>query len=575
MDSAPSREAPHPDPGPPETLTEPSRGGRPAMARFLRHPAVILALVALVAGVPRFWALGDPGTDHGHRVYVFDETYYAKDACLYAGHTPRQCDLTTTAQEQSWVHPPLGKWMIALGIKLFGYNPIGYRFSAALFGTASVVVTAGIALLLFGSVGWAYVAGLLLATESLNFVQSRVALLDIFVAFWVVLGFLFVVLDRRFIERRTRILPDQGPSVGEPALPKEGRPAGEPALSPGPGAMAASGPVHRSAEAAHAADAADAEPDRGTLITAERRPAVQLLARRVPSPLWRPWRLAAGLAFGAGFATKWNGLPPLLVAAGLVFVWEWMRRRRGAMGRPLWATIRQESLTIFVSFALLPLLVYLGSYSGRIVPSAFPKERYIPGAGWHYSLPQLWELQGEMAHFHETLYAIDPTTHKPAHPYESRPWSWLYLGRPVAYYYVGPGSEILGIGNPAIFWFSLLSIPWLAFAQWRRRDWVAGFIFVAIAAQYVPWFIPPALNKVQFLFYATPISPFLVLAATYVVRDLATMRVAGSRSRPFLPVAVGFVAASVALFVFFWPVLTGYPLSHTAWSARMWFRSWI
>ena len=53
------------------------------------------------------------------------------------------------------------------------------------------------------------------------------------------------------------------------------------------------------------------------------------------------------------------------------------------------------------------------------------------------------------------------------------------------------------------------------------------------------------------------------------------MRVAGSRSRPFLPVAVGLVVASVGLFVFFWPVLTAYPLSHTAWSARMWFRSWI
>jgi dolichyl-phosphate-mannose-protein mannosyltransferase len=529
----------------------PSPRRRSATARFLRHPAVILAVVAVVAGVPRFWALGDPGSDHGHRVYVFDETYYAKDACLYAGHLPRQCDLSATTFEQSWVHPPLGKWMIALGIRLFGYNPIGYRFSSALFGTASVVITAGIALLLFGSVGWAYVTGLLLATESLNFVQSRVALLDIFVAFWVVLGFLFILLDRRSIESPTWAF----------------RRKQAPALWPGPGAMAASSPPG-GPDRIH-------DPHPGTLITSERAPSVQLLARGVPSPLWRPWRLAAGLAFGAGVATKWNGLPPLLGAAGLVFAWEWMRRRRAAVRAPLWATIRQEGLTIFVSLALLPVLVYLGSFSGRIVPSAFPKERYIPGAGWHYSLSQLWELQGEMAHFHETLYAIDPTTHKPAHPYESRPWSWIYLGRPVAYYYVGPGSEILGIGNPAIFWFNLLAIPWLVFALWRRRDWVAAFIFVAITSQYVPWFNTPALNKVQFLFYATPISPFLVLAATYVIRDLATMRVAGSRSRPFLPVAVGFVVASVGLFVFFWPVLTAYPLSHTAWGARMWFRSWI
>jgi len=546
--SAPSRRVgPHPD-----TDTGLPAEGPPrwwdTLARFAGRPVVLLAVIALVAGVPRFWALGDPGSDHGKRVYVFDETYYAKDACLYAGNGPKQCDLTATTNEQSWVHPPLGKWMIAAGIKLFGYNPIGYRVSAALFGTAAVVITAGLALLLFNSVLWAYVAGILLATESLNFVQSRVALLDIFLAFWVVLGFLFVVLDRRYIERRIR--------ASEP----DGQPPGAPALSPGPGAMATSEP---------------GSPDSGTLITAERQPSVQLLRRRVPSPLWRPWRFAAGLAFGAGFATKWNGLPPLLGAIGLVLASEWLRRRRAAVSRPLWATFRREGLTIFVGLVLLPVLVYVGSYSGRIVPSPFPKERYVPGAGWHFSLPQLWELQGEMAHFHETLYAIDPTTHEKAHPYESRPWSWLYLGRPVAYYYVGPGSEILGIGNPAIFWFNLLAIPWVAWALWRRRDWVAGFIVAAIAVQYAPWFIPPALNKVQFLFYSTPISPFFVLAATYVVRDLATMRVAGSRARPFLPVAVGFVAVAVALFVFFWPVLTAYPLSHGAWSARMWFRSWI
>jgi dolichyl-phosphate-mannose--protein O-mannosyl transferase len=533
------------DAGPEEP---PGYGGWEKLSRFVSRPLVVLAVVALAAGIPRFWALGDPGSDNGKRVYVFDETYYAKDACLYAGHAAKQCDLTTTSNEQSWVHPPLGKWMIAAGIKLFGYNPIGYRVSAAFFGTASVVITAGLALLLFERVIWAYVAGILLATESLNYVQSRIALLDIFVAFWVVLGFLFLALDRRSMERRAA---RAGATLAPP-----------PVLSAGPGAMAASDPV-------------TADPDLGTIITAHRQPDVQLLRRTVPSPLWRPWRFAAGLAFGGAFATKWNGLPPLLGAVVLALVWEWARRRRAAVSHPIRATVRQEGFTVVVAFVLLPILVYLGSYSGRIVPDAFPTERYIPGAGWHYSLPQLWKLQGQMAHFHETLYAIDPTTHKPAHPYESRPWSWLYLGRPVAYYYRGPGTEILGIGNPAIFWFNLLAIPWLAVMLWRRRDWAAGLILTAIAVQYVPWFIPPALNKVQFLFYATPITPFLVLAATYVVRDLATMRVAGSRARPFFPVAVGFVAASIGLFVFFWPILTAYPLSHHAWSARIWFRSWI
>ncbi|MGH7426620.1 MAG: hypothetical protein ACREJP_10710, partial [Candidatus Methylomirabilales bacterium] len=64
---------------------------------------------------------------------IFDETYYAKDACLYAGLGQQVCKSPGPA-EQSFVHPPLGKWLIAAGIKIFGYTPFGWRASAAIFG---------------------------------------------------------------------------------------------------------------------------------------------------------------------------------------------------------------------------------------------------------------------------------------------------------------------------------------------------------------------------------------------------------------------------------------------------------
>src|SRR5438105_5409147 len=229
-----------------ETVTEgderggghrPSASGTSFAARLIRfagRPAVALVVIAVMAAVPRFWALGDPGTDKGgKRVYVFDETYYAKDACLYAGLPFKACGLTS-AGEQSWVHPPLGKWVIAAGIKLFGNSPLGSRIPSAVFGTATVVLIALIALLLFQSVLWCYVAGILGAFEALLVVQSRVTLLDIFVAFWVVLGFLCVLLDRRYIDRR----------AARPAPRIEHRSA-EPSLSIGPGAMARSEPTVR------------------------------------------------------------------------------------------------------------------------------------------------------------------------------------------------------------------------------------------------------------------------------------------------------------------------------------------
>jgi dolichyl-phosphate-mannose--protein O-mannosyl transferase len=55
---------------------------------------------------------------------------------------------------------------------------------------------------------------------------------------------------------------------------------------------------------------------------------------------------------------------------------------------------------------------------------------------------------------------------------------------------------------------------------------------------------------------------------------MSEAHIAGSRSRPWLPVAVGFVVVSVGLFLWFWPVLTGGPLSGYAFSLRAWFPSW-
>lgn len=518
----------------------------PAAPPYSRRSAIlVLAAIAVIAALPRFYELGHPAGTPSKPTYVFDEVYYAKDACLYAGVPYKQCGLEANT-EQSWVHPPLGKWMIAGGIKAFGNRPFGWRFSAAVVGTITVVALALMTLLLFESLLWSFVAGLLLATESLEFVQSRTAMLDIFVAFWTTLGFLFLVLDRRWIERR----------------------------------------------------------DANALRTGED----DLESTPVTSPIWRPWRLVAGIAFGAAAATKWDGIWALVAGIVISIVWETGRRRRAGYAQPswrplqafrsavarqdsqrrdpgwvpargagidyarpartyaFWKAIQQESFGLVLFFVVVPVAVYLASYIGF----------FIDNGGFHLSL--WWDRQTGMLQFHRHLLAFDPDTGKKSHPYQAPPWSWLVLARPVAYYYTHYSNdtiraEVLGIGNPIVFWLSLIAIPYTAMWGWARRDWRAGFIVAALLLQYLPWFA--FSNRVQFLFYATPLTPFLVLAVLYFVRDISGLRIAGSRSRPFLPVAVGIVVVSVAAFAFFYPVLVGWHISTDAWKARMWFSSWI
>jgi dolichyl-phosphate-mannose--protein O-mannosyl transferase len=489
------------------------------MRSFLRlvdRPVVALAAVALVAAVPRFWDLDRPSGR------VFDEVYYSKAGCLFVGKPPSACGIASDAERYwvrtkhdvgSWVHPPLGKWAIGLGELAFGADALGWRVAPAVAGTLTAVLTAAIALLLFGEPRWAFVAGLLLAAEHLSFVQSRVAMLDVFVALWTVAAFLFLLLDRRWILRRT---PRPAPIAG--------------------GA--------------------------GTGLEAPPEPAPAPPAGRVPSPLIRPWRIAAGLALGAAVATKWSGLSAIVGVTALSVAWEVSRRRAAGVRRAVWRAVQQEGFPLVLSFLVVPAAVYVASYAGW-----FARFGLDPGA---------WiRLQDEMASYHLTLRYTDASG-EPIHPYLSHAWQLILDWRPVLYYarYPTPGIRrvIYAIGNPAIFWGSLLAIPYAAWAWIRRGDGRAAFVAVAALSLYLPWFL---VSRPQFLFYMTPVVPFLVLAVTYALRDLARARLAGSRAHPWRPVAVAFVALSVGLFLFFWPVLTARPITDAAFELRSWFPTWV
>jgi dolichyl-phosphate-mannose--protein O-mannosyl transferase len=481
--------------------------------------AVVAATV--IAAVVRLWGLSSPP------VLVFDENYYAKAACIYVGLGQRTCKIDSANErlfeQQEWdvgsfVHPDLGKWTIALGIKAFGMDPFGWRIGSAVAGTLAVTGIAMIAQLLFARALWTFLAGLLLALEHLSVVLSRLALLDIHVQFWVVAGFLFLLLDRRWIDRRTSRSPPRS---------------------------------------------------------------------QVPSPLWRPWRYAAGVAFGAAAAAKWSGALGIFTAVVLSLLWETTRRTGdgSTRGRAFLRTLARESFGLVAAFVLIPLIVYVASY----LP-------WLHHFDW--DVGKFLDQQLRIAHYHlVTLrtYAIDPATGSltPTHYGYSRPWTWLVMTRPVPLYWTDEGPairDLLAIGNPVIYWGSLWTLPYLAFAWWRRRDWVPGFLLLAVLLQYLPWLF---VARPQFFFYVAPFTPFLVLGLTFLLRDLSdarlvvrdpdgqvaidpeTGRPAVSSRHPYRPIAWIVALAAVGLFVWFWPVLTWMRISDARFHLIVWFPGWM
>jgi dolichyl-phosphate-mannose--protein O-mannosyl transferase len=96
-------------------------------------------------------------------------------------------------QSEFVVHPPLGKWMIGIGIKVFGDNSFGWRFMTALIGSLMILVIGLIAHKLFRDSLLTGLASALMAIDGLALVHSRTALLDNFLAFFILLATYFFI----------------------------------------------------------------------------------------------------------------------------------------------------------------------------------------------------------------------------------------------------------------------------------------------------------------------------------------------------------------------------------------------
>ena len=130
--------------------------------------------------------------------YYFDEVYYAFTAQemakgnKLAWEIPGQEAPAPEDLSYEWTHPPLGKEISAVGILIFGNNTFGWRFFQALFGVLGTLFIFLLGRNLFNN-GVGLIAAFLYTFESFIFVLSRITMVDIFMANFVLLASLFVV----------------------------------------------------------------------------------------------------------------------------------------------------------------------------------------------------------------------------------------------------------------------------------------------------------------------------------------------------------------------------------------------
>ncbi|HEY0718882.1 MAG TPA: phospholipid carrier-dependent glycosyltransferase [Streptosporangiaceae bacterium] len=487
-------------------------------------------LVTAFGGYLRFDRLRVP------RALIFDETYYAKDAwsfvkygvelhwvnnpnaIIQAGHTN-----IFLHQPEYVVQPPLGKWLIAGGEWLFGLNSLGWRFSAAVFGTLSILLICRIARRMTRSTLLGCIAGLLMSLDGLEFVMSRTGLLDIFLMFFVLAAFGCLVIDR---------------DVSRARLAAAVAAKGTSGLGPGTGIG------------------------------------------------W--WRVAAGVFLGCACASKQFGAWYILGFAALAIAWDVGGRRAAGIGRFWVSALVKDAKWLPVSFGIVPLAVYIASWSGWFASSLGWDRNYAATQGVHTpvlsALYSLFEYHKQMLQF-----GVGLSTH---HPYESQPWDWLFVTRPVAYAYScytsstsytlcpphSTGSqwsqEVLAIGTPAIWWASVPALVFCLFWWLLHRDWRAGAVVLAMLTGWVTWF--PFVSRTKFYYYALEFEPFLILAIVLCL-GLIIGATRGSTARRSVGAAVTGAYLLVVLlnFVYLYPILAGKVIPYSAWLSRMWYHGWI
>ncbi|TCK26664.1 dolichyl-phosphate-mannose-protein mannosyltransferase [Pseudonocardia endophytica] len=493
-----------------------SRLGRPPATDALRGWLVTIG-VTLLAAFLRLWDLGQP-TDRG--TPVFDEKHYVPQAWQMV----RNGGIEDNPAYEKVVHPALSKQLIALGEMAFGYDGVGWRISAALAGVLTVLLVVRAARRLTRSTALGGLAGVLLVCDGLSHVQSRMGMVDVFSALFVVAGFTALLCDRDDVRARMALVISQDRVGDDPYGPRWGV---------------------------------------------------------------RWWRLAAGVLLGLGCGVKWSGSYYVVAFALLAVLWDVSLRRRAGVARPWAGTAMRDLLPSAWALGLVPFVAYLSTWWAWFA-SETGVDRHVvgreigTGGAWSFlpdAIRSLWYYHGQVLAFHEGL----TTQTAGQHPWESKPWTWPMGLRPMLYQYADSGvsgcsadkcvQAVMLIGTPALWW---PAIPVLVWGLWRavtRGDWRWVAVLVGYGAGFLPWFLN--LDRQMYYFYMMPVAPFLVLATVLVMGQmLGRSGVPERRRRIGLMLVSAWVALIIVNFVWLWPILNGNPITEAHWQAELWLPSW-
>ena len=418
----------------------------------------------------------------------FDEIYHARTAWEHLhGIWPYEIS-----------HPPLGKELLSLGILLFGMTPFGWRFSGTVVGVLMLPAMYRFLKRLFGTGRVPVLGTALLASGFLHYVQTRIATIDSYAVFFILL--MYDAMYAWLTEGKTRDLALCGILFGLGAACKWI------CLYAGAG-LGVLWLAHWISELLHARHGVRYE--RGGASEPDRETRDSLLHAAPDQEMLRQTTTRGETGASSAYVLR--------------------------------AFFKNASLCI-VFFVLIPVLIYYLSY----LPYGISQNAPLFSRAY---TKLVLDNQSFMFSYHAHI--------KAEHPYSSRWYQWVLDIRPILYYleYLPDGKRVSfgAFVNPMICWGGLLSLMVLFYTALFRRDRTAAFLLVAYASGLVPWMF---ISRLTFAYHYFASALFLVPSLCYV---FALFENAPRRFRLY---PCCFTAVSVLLFAWFFPALNGITVSN-------------
>jgi dolichyl-phosphate-mannose-protein mannosyltransferase len=301
----------------------------------------------------------------------------------------------------------------------------------------------------------------------------------------------------------------------------------------------------------------------------------------------RKWRVLAGIMIGLAGGTKQDAVWYVFGFIGLCVAWDIGARRTVGLRSYVRGGLVRDGKWLLVTLGVIPLVTYVLTWMNWLVTNTGYDRDYAQGTG--FNIPVLGPLYS-LFNYHEQIFQfMDGLSTR--HPYESQPWDWFFITRPVALYWTsysdaaglhpakagttGPFvQEVLAIGNPAIWWMSIPAIIFCLGWWLTRRDWRAGAALLGVAAGWASWL--PFVSRTKFYYYALEFEPFLIICIVLCLGLIMGPASAWWVRRAIGSVLVGiYVLAVLVLFWYFYPILAGKIIPYSDWLSHMWYSGWI